>query len=150
MFFHQSKKTGFALIELLVVMGILGVLLSIVALSINPARQFQKANNTKRRSDVNAILSAVGQLVIDSRGQIPATITTSSQTISNSAADLCSLLVPTYIAALPVDPLTNNGTAISDCTGTYVTNYSILKSAVGRITVSAPAAQDGETISVSQ
>lgn len=146
--FHIKK--GFALIELMVVIGILGVLLAITLVAINPSKQFQQANNTKRRSDVNAILSAVGQVIIESKGQIPAAITTTVQTISNTGADLCSLLTPTYIAELPVDPLTNGGTAISNCGVAYTTNYTIVKNSTGRVTVAAPSAQNGETISVSQ
>jgi prepilin-type N-terminal cleavage/methylation domain-containing protein len=52
-------RKGFTLIELVVVIGILAVLLTIVLVAINPARQFKQANDTKRRSDVNAILNAV-------------------------------------------------------------------------------------------
>ena len=50
----RTFKKGFTLIELLVVIGILAVLLTIVLIAINPGRQFAQANNTKRRSDVNA------------------------------------------------------------------------------------------------
>lgn len=134
----------------MVVIGILGVLLAITLVAINPSKQFQQANNTKRRSDVNAILSAVGQYIIENKGQLPASITTTAQTINKTAADLCVLLIPTYIAALPVDPLTNGGNAITNCGAAYDTNYTIVKSADGRITVAAPAAQNEETISVSQ
>ncbi len=42
-----QQQKGFTLIELLVVIGILTVLLSIVLVAINPARQFSQANNTK-------------------------------------------------------------------------------------------------------
>ena len=149
---YQNSKmyTGFALIELMVVIGILGVLLAITLVAINPSKQFQQANNTKRRSDVNAILSAVGQYIVENKGQLPTGITTTVQTITNTAANLCSLLVPTYIAALPVDPLTNGGNPVTNCGAAYTTNYTIVKSATGRVTVTAPAAQNGETISVSQ
>ncbi len=145
-----KQNSGFALIELMVVIGILGVLLAITLVAINPAKQFQQANNTKRRSDTNAIISAVGQYIVENKGQLPAAITTSVQTISNTASNLCSLLVPTYIAALPVDPLTNNGNAVTNCGAAYTTNYTIVKNSTGRITVAAPAAQNGETISVNQ
>ena len=60
--------------------------------------------------------------------------------------DLCPALVPTYIAGLPVDPLTLNGTPITTCNATYDTNYLISQSASdSRITVSAPATEISAT-----
>ena len=145
------RVEGFTLIELLVVIGILAVLLAITLIAINPARQFSQANNTKRSSDVNAILNAVGQYAADNKGALPTGITTTTQTISNTAANICASLVPQYIAALPVDPLTNNGTAITNCTAAYNTNYTIIKSSTdNRITVTAPAAELSATISASR
>jgi len=144
-------QKGFTLIELLVVIGILAVLLAITLIAINPANQFAKANNTKRRSDVNAILNAVNQYMADNKGVLPTGITTTARTIADTGADLCTVLVPKYIAALPVDPQTNNGLEISNCAAAYVTNYEIIQStADSRITVSAPGAELAETIAVTR
>lgn len=149
-------RKGFTLIELLVVIGILAVLLAITLIAINPARQFAQANNTKRSSDVNAILNAIGQFAADNRGTLPTGIDATVRTISNDAGiasrvDICSSLVTQYMAALPVDPLTNNGTPVTDCTATYNTNYTVTKSAAdNRITVVAPAAELGATITVTR
>ena len=52
----QTRSRGFTLVELLVVIGIVGILLAITLVAINPARQFKQANNAKRTADVNAIL----------------------------------------------------------------------------------------------
>lgn len=150
---YFRRQQGFTLIELLVVIGILAVLLAITLIAINPARQFAQANNTKRRSDVNAILNAVNQYMADNKGLLPAGITTTDQEISKTGADICSSIVPQYIAALPVDPKTNNGKPITDCAvvGGYVTRYNIVQiSGNNRLTVSAPDAELTESISVTR
>ena len=149
--FRPALHRGFTLIELLVVIGILAVLLAITLIAINPARQFSQANNTKRSSDVNAILNAVGQYAADNRGVLPTGITTATQNIAKTGADVCEQLQTLYLAALPADPLSNNGAAISDCTTNYDTNYTIVRSAAdNRITVTAPAAELGSVISVTR
>ncbi|HNS65194.1 MAG TPA: type II secretion system protein [Candidatus Woesebacteria bacterium] len=149
-----SKKAGFTLIELLVVIGILAVLLAIVLIAINPARQFAQANNTQRSSDVNSILNAVHQFMADNNGTPPAALTASgSGTISNTGIDICGDLVSDYLAALPVDPQTTPSTPIDEvgCTGTYTTGYTVSRSAANnRITVSAPNAELGAVISVTR
>jgi prepilin-type N-terminal cleavage/methylation domain-containing protein len=148
----KSQK-GFTLIELLVVIGILAVLLAITLIAINPARQFSQANNTKRRSDVNAILNAVNQYMADNKGALPAGITGVDQEISDTGANICAALVPLYIAALPVDPQTNNGIAITEagCAGVYNTSYSIIQNAPNnRITVTATTVELGDPVSVTR
>lgn len=147
----MKKQHGFTLIELLVVIGILAVLLAIVLIAINPARQFALANNTRRASDTNAILNAINQYSADNRGALPAGITTTAQNISNTAANLCAALVATYLAALPVDPTINNGTPVTDCTAAYDTGYTVVRSATNnRLTVAAPQAELSQVISVTR
>jgi prepilin-type N-terminal cleavage/methylation domain-containing protein len=142
---------GFTLIELLVVIGILAVLLAITLVAINPQKQFQQANNTQRQSDVNAILNAINQYAVDNKGQLPAGITTSSQAISDTAADLCATLVPEYIAALPSDPLSaSQGAPISDCGAAYDTEYTVVSNGNNRITIAAPNAEQGASISATR
>ncbi len=143
-------QKGFTLIELLVVIGILAVLLAIVLIAINPAKQFSQANNTARSSDVNAILNAIHQYAADNKGALPAGITTTDSEISDTGADVCSDLVTEYLAALPTDP-SLNAAPITTCSGTYATSYNVVRSASdNRITVSAPDAELGVTISVTR
>lgn len=146
------KQSGFTLIELLVVIGILSVLLAITLIAINPSRQFSQANDAKRSSDVSAILNAISQYQVDNKGALPAGIGASAATIGNGVgeADICTDLVPTYIAALPADPTVNNGAQIDEtaCAGTYANGYTVLNNG-GRVTVAAPSAENG-TISVTR
>lgn len=150
---NSSFQSGFTLIELLIVIGILAVLMGIVLIAINPARQFSQANNTKRQSDTTALLNAIGQYESDHKGVLPGGLTANgaTQEISNTGANVCSSLIPTYIASLPVDPLTNGGTPISTCSGTYDTGYQVSVSTTNnRVTVSAPNAELGTTITVTR
>ena len=145
---------GFTLIELLVVIGILAILLSIVLIAINPARQFGQANNTRRRSEVTQILNAVGAYAADHKGVLPGGISglaaNTATAISKAAADICLDLVPNYIPALPQDPQQGTGTAITDCASNYVTGYTVAHDAAvgvaGRVTVAAPLAENSEVI----
>ena len=146
----MKNKQGFTLVELLVVIGILATLLAITLIAINPARQFSQSNNTQRSSNVNAILNAVHQYAADNRGAIPAGITTSVQNIADTGADICASLITTYIAALPVDPTLGGGT-ITNCGAAYDSGYTIVQSATdNRITVTAPSAELGLTITVTR
>lgn len=150
------RQAGFTLIELLVVIGILAILLAITLIAINPARQFSQSNNTKRSSDVNAILNSINQYMADNKGVFPAGgINTTAKTVGNRTGDatVCTSLVPTYLAALPVDPLTNNGAPITDCANTALyTGYTVkqLPGGSNRLTVAAPAAELSATIEVTR
>jgi prepilin-type N-terminal cleavage/methylation domain-containing protein len=154
----RSSQKGFTLVELLIVIGILAVLLAIVLIAVNPQQQFKQANNTARKADVNAILNAVSAYAADNDGQLPAGIDSTAKTITSTAGatnlNLCSTLVPTYIADLPLDPTTGtespDGSVCSEASATYSTGYTIKSSTGNRVTVSAPSAENGETINVTR
>lgn len=137
-----NTQKGFTLIELLVVIGILAILLSIVLIAINPARQFGQANDTRRKSEVTQILNAIGAYAADNRGALPADISAlaadTPAAIADTGADICADLVPNYIPALPQDPLQGTGTAITACGAAYDTGYTVQHDATGRVTISAP------------
>ncbi len=143
----SKLKKGFTLIELLVVIGILAILLAVTLIAINPARQFEQANDVQRRSDVNVILNAINQYSID-QSELPGDglgspdlITTSDRNISSSEVNICALLRPLYVAALPTDPDSSHvGSSLSPCPGSYDTEYAVRKTPDGRIVVSAPNA----------
>lgn len=155
---QKISLTGFTLIEVLIVIGILAVLAGIVLVAINPARQFRQANNTERESNVNAILSAIGQYTVDNKGALPTEIQADEDTIGGAGgddfADLCDVLVPTYLPALPVDPLQaqtdgdlnpdDKSITEDECDEDYVTGYTV-EEENGRTVVTAPQTENVDT-----
>ncbi len=146
-----KNQQGFTLIELLVVIGIIAVLAAIVLIAINPARQFKQARDAQRRSDVNAILNAIGQYTADNKGNLPSAITAlavnTPKDISKADANLCATLVTNYMPALAIDPSTgtdpktdkdDDQVSKAECGDGYNTKYQVARDADGRVTVSAP------------
>ena len=142
------NKKGFTLIELLVVIAIVVILAAIVLVAVNPGRQLSTARNAQRSSDVNTVLNAVNQYMVDHSGQLPGTIPSCSGAMGNigsGGVNLGSSLVATYVAQMPMDPgspANNPGTAAD-------TGYDICASNT-RVTISAPWAELGQTISVTR
>lgn len=84
-----KKSRGFTLVELLVVIAIIGVLSSVVLVSLQSTRA--KSRDARRLTDVKQIQNAIELYRDGNRGKAPAAL-----------ADL----TPTYIASVPVDPFT--------------------------------------------
>lgn len=154
--FQQHQKEGFTLLEILLVVAAIAILAGIVILAINPSKQLGETHNAQRRTDVNTIVSAVYQYSIDNSGSLPSSIPTSStcaatatNEICKSTASSCTGLVDLsvlstdeeYIVSMPTDPTgaSTNGTG-----------YHIAQSTNGRVTVCAPDAEQGATITVTR
>jgi len=144
----SNKEKGFTLLEVLLVVAAISILAAIVIVAINPGKQLGDTRNAQRRSDVNTILNGVYQYYVDT-GALPSAITTTLGEICRTGAASCSGLVDlgvltsneTYLVSMPVDP--SGGS-------TNGTGYDIVSTANGRITVSAPDAEQSATISVTR
>lgn len=144
--YFKSNK-GFTLIEILLVVAAIAILAGIVILAINPNKQLGDTRNAQRRADVTTILNAAYQYSIDN-GSLPAGIDTSSKEVCKTGgtctglADLSPLTsLEKYLTSIPLDPTGSS---------TNGTGYYIVKSANNRVTVSAPSAENGATISVTR
>jgi type II secretory pathway pseudopilin PulG len=131
---YGALTTGFTLVELIVILGIITILASITLVAINPARHFGQSRDAQRRNDVTQILNAVNHYMADNNGSYPTGITSTPTEVADDGIDICSDLVTTYIAEMPVDPTNGSWTDCSD----YSTDYLISVSASdSRITVTA-------------
>ncbi len=86
---------GFTLIELLVVISIIGLLASVVLVSLNGARQ--KSRDAKRLADIRQIASALELYYNDNSGY------------PTAAGGSPNGLVPNYLGQIPRAPTPNDG-----------------------------------------
>lgn len=142
---------GFTLIEFLIVIAMIVILGTAAIIAFNPPRYLAQARNAQRQSHVNSILNAVYQYAVDNTGNLPSAITTTTTEICKTGGTCTSLIdlsvltnSEKYLVTMPLDPSCPTG-----CNANGV-GYTVIKSANGRITVAAPGAEIGETISVTR
>ena len=132
-FNKSGSLTGFTLIQLLVVIAIIGLLASVVLVSLNSARQ--KARNAKRVADLSQMQKAL-ELYFDTYNSYPVTSGWRSQCNAwgGYAGNLVIYdttagrgIVPQFMSAMPADPAmksaTNNACYLYMSDGV---NYKIL------------------------
>ncbi len=147
-------RPGFSLIELLIVIAIIAILAGAVILAVNPGRQFSQARNSSRRTHVTSILNAIGQNTADNSGTFTCAagvIPAVSTPIQSGAGgyNLCGCVVPNQLASMPFDSAAA-GAHYTSCAD-YTTGYNVIREAAsGRVTVSAPGAELGQTIQAVQ
>jgi prepilin-type N-terminal cleavage/methylation domain-containing protein len=153
--YNSNFHSGFTLVELLLVIGIIATLAVVVFVALDPAKRFADARDAKRTSDVETILSAVHQYVIDNKGAFPAGLTADEEWLLGTSGNYCvnnakagsggcnannnsclDLTIPLarYLKTMPVD--SQNGTA-------EITQYSIMRNSNGIVTVNACNSEGG-------
>ena len=95
---RRSSK-GFTLVELLVVIAIIGLLASVIVVSVSSARA--KSRDGKRISEMRSIQTAIELYKDASSGDAPD---------ADDYATLDDDLVPTYLGLMPADPGNNTYT----------------------------------------
>lgn len=152
-----EKQKGFTLIEILLVIGIIAVLATVVIVALDPATRFADARDSRRLSDIQSILSATQQYIVDNKGVLPSGLNTTEKQIGTGTSG-CELTVgdcsantsycldlstdlARYLKSLPYDP--QNGSAAT-------TRYSIVADANNIVTVQACDSTDATISSVSR
>jgi len=115
----NTKKRGFTLIEIIIVVAIIAILASAVIIAINPAKNLRQARNATRWTQMNAVANGVYSFVIDKKGLFPECLyvdaaTRTERYIYNATEtsplwglrDLadCAELVPVYMGKFPAEP----------------------------------------------
>jgi type II secretion system protein G len=122
---HIAKiegHAGFTLIELLVVIAIIGLLASIVLVSLNSARE--KARDAKRVADLKQIQTALEMYYADNGNYPPSACGWDCNGYSystDSSWDALGTYLVSYIAKLPKDPINNSAGPWND--GRYSYTY---------------------------
>lgn len=93
--YSSKKRSGFTLIELMVVIGIMGILASVILLAVNQARA--NSRDSRRVSDLKQLELGLA-LYREQSGTYP----TATQFYNNGT----SVLVPTFVPKMPLDPRT--------------------------------------------
>jgi len=157
----ESRIKGFTLIELLVVIAIISILAVIVFVALDPITRLAEARNSRRWGDVNNLLTAMHECLVDndgalaSCGGVPVAGETyeivsdassgcddvcTGVTSDTHCADLDTPLVA-YLKTLPTDP---GGVTAGH------TEYSISIDSNNIITITACSAENSAAISVSR
>ncbi|PIS08871.1 hypothetical protein COT75_04525 [Candidatus Beckwithbacteria bacterium CG10_big_fil_rev_8_21_14_0_10_34_10] len=150
---NNNINKGFTLIELLLVISIISVLATVVLVALDPVTRFADARNSRRWGDVNSILTAIHEYIVDNDGSLPSGISTTEKQLGTcssggtscaEADPICldlSTTLEKYLKSMPVDP--KDGTE-------ETTKYSVVADSNNIITVKACSAELSETIQVSR
>ncbi len=98
-----GRSSGFTLVELLTVVGIIGILIIGVLTVLDPFAQFQKANDAKRKADFSQIQKALETYFQDNNVYPPSSSEFKIIRLDLTPANWGSQFTP-YMTLLPKDP----------------------------------------------
>jgi len=158
----MKKQSGFTLIELLVVIAIISALAVVVFAALNPAQRLKDSRDARRTSDVDTILTAVHEYIVDNKGSLPSGLTAGMSEVqlgtagagctiatggcSVAAAACVNLTTPLvkYLKSMPIDP-TGGATYTASTSG-----YSVIVDSNGIVTVKACGTEGSSNVSASR
>ena len=114
---HVAAHDGFMFIELLIVLGMMGVLASIVIVAINPTKHLCEAANAKRHFTVREFGNALNEYQIRTRMNAAGSLSPGEgnakpvcrQSVVNDLSCInLDTLAPDYLQEIPMDPLETN------------------------------------------
>jgi prepilin-type N-terminal cleavage/methylation domain-containing protein len=167
----MQKQKGFTLIELLIVIAIIAIIAAVAFVALDPLTRFKDARDSRRWSDISALMSALKVDQVDNRGHyltvvndIPAassseifmigTATTGCNGLdaycdtdiatSTNCIDLSGLVTDGYLGAIPVSP-DGDGTWAASTTG-----YTLQKKSNGSLVIRSCESENSNEISVTR
>lgn len=158
----RHRQYGFTLVEMMITIGIIGILAAIVITAINPAWQLGRARNSLRAVSINSVLNAYVQYGVEHSGnyqdpEFPPPADCSIPLLPASQRKLCretvsaldcdfgdpddgdgciytGNLAPYYLVSVPIDPQNATG-GDNELTTDYTAQVS---NAGRRLTIFAP------------
>ena len=113
--YMYTKRRGFTLIELLVVIAIIGILASIVMMSVNSAQV--RAKDSARIQETKELEKAMQMYYHDTTAYPHPT--GSEEGVAVAVADLSAVLVPNYISVIPQNLIDDGDQYIWGTPATY-------------------------------